>query len=87
MTNTWLAFALTVSTVWLGIVASAWFLFALIIPAFIVWISTTWMVRGGFMLAMVMNEDERLQELKSWLDEPTTKILYERIKDARGSSD
>lgn len=49
---------------------SLWFLLILIIPAFILWSSTAWLVRGGFMLAMVMNEKERLEEMSQWPEGP-----------------
>lgn len=57
---------------------SLWFLVLLIIPAFILWASTTWLVRGGFMLAVVMNNREQLEEMSQWLKGPVEKVVMEK---------
>ena len=57
---------------------SLWFLLLLIIPAFVLWASATWLVRGGFMLAMVMNEKERLEKMNQWLEGPIERVLMEK---------
>lgn len=64
---------------------SLWFLLLLIIPAFILWASATWLVRGGFMLAMVMNEQERLEEMSQWLEGPIERVVMEKRKNGARS--
>ena len=59
---------------------SLWFLLLLIIPAFILWASATWLVRGGFMLAMVMNKQEQLEEMGQWIKGPVEKVVMEKRK-------
>lgn len=79
------AFLLT-SIGYLAGVASLWFLAVLVLPAFILWASVTWLVRGGFMLAMVMNEKERLEEMNQWLEGPLEKAIMEKRKNGSASS-
>ena len=57
---------------------SLWFLPLLIVPAFVLWASAAWLVRGGFMLAMVMNEQERLEEMSQWLEGPIERVVMEK---------
>lgn len=64
---------------------SLWFLPLLIIPAFGLWASVTWLVRGGFMLAMVMNEKERLEEMRQWIEGPVERALMEKRKNGARS--
>ena len=64
---------------------SLWFFLLLIIPAFIFWASATWLVRGGFMLAMVMNEQERLEEMSQWLEGPIERVVMEKRENGAGS--
>ena len=66
---------------------SLWFLLILIIPAFVFWASATWLARGGFMLAMVMNKEEQLEEMRQWPEGPVERLLMEKRKNgAAGSS-
>lgn len=71
--NVYLSAILLTSIGYLAGSASLWFLALLVIPAFIVWISVVWIVRGGFMLAMVMNKHEQLEEMNQWLEGPLEK--------------
>ena len=72
------------STVMVGAISylagtvSLWFFPLLIIPAFVIWSSATWLVRGGFMLAMLMNEKERLEKMNQWLEGPIERVLMEK---------
>lgn len=66
---------------------SLWFLPLMIIPAFVLWASATWLVRGGFMLAMVMNKKEQLEEMNQWLEGPIERVIMEKRENgAAGSS-
>lgn len=76
--NAYLGALLAVPIGYLAGAVSLWCLPLLIIPAFILWASATWLVRGGFMLAMVMNEQERLEEMNQWLEGPIERVLMEK---------
>lgn len=76
--NTYLSALLAVSIGYLAGAVSLWFLLLLIIPAFILWASATWLVRGGFMLAMVMNKQEQLKEMNQWLEKKDNRELIVR---------
>ena len=84
--NAYLGASLAVSIGYLAGVVTPWFLLLLIIPAFILWVSATWMVRGGFMLAIVMNQQEQLEEMNQWLQDPIERVLMEKRKNGAASS-
>lgn len=76
--NAYLSALLSVSVGYLAGAVSLWFLLLLIVPAFILWASTTWLVRGGFMLAVVMNKQEQLEEMNQWLEKKDNRELIVR---------
>lgn len=84
--NAYLGAAMMVSVGYLAGAVSLWYLPLLIIPAFILWASVTWLVRGGFMLAMVMNKEERVKEMSQWLEGPLEKAVMEKRKNGSSSS-
>lgn len=84
--NLYLSAFLLASVGYLAGSASLWFLALLSIPAFIVWISVVWIVRGGFMLAVVMNKEEQVEEMSRWLEGPLEKAVMEKRKNGSGSS-
>lgn len=71
--NAYLGAVLLASTGYLAGAASLWFLVLLIVPAFILWASVVWIIRGGFMLAVVMNKQEQVEEMSQWLEGPLEK--------------
>lgn len=84
--NAYLSASLAVSIGYLAGAVSLWFLLLLIIPAFILWVSATWLVRGGFMLALVMNQQEQLEEMNQWLSGPIEGVIMEKRKNGAASS-
>ena len=84
--NAYLSALLAVSVGYLAGAVSLWFLLLLIVPAFILWASTTWLVRGGFMLAVVMNKQEQLEEMNRWLEGSIERVIVEKRKNGAASS-
>lgn len=84
--NIYLSALLLTSIGYLAGSASLWFLVPLVIPAFILWISVAWLVRGGFMLAVVMNKGEQVEEMNQWLEGPLEKAVMEKRKNGSASS-
>lgn len=84
--NAYMGAFLLASAGYLAGAVSLWFLAVLVLPAFILWASVTWLVRGGFMLAMVMNKQERLEEMSQWLEGPIERAVMEKRKNGSASS-
>lgn len=84
--NAYLVAILLTSIGYLAGAASLWLLVLLVIPAFILWASIAWLVRGGFMLAVVMNKEEQVKEMNRWLEGPLEKAIMEKRKNGSASS-